>query len=102
MRSINFSEITGVNDRRIVLRESSSTVCSSALRFPWSLRIVTARTSPRDSQPTALDLPMVGSSSGRPVQGHRRLILPRSRHLPVASTEGSYRNLNEIRVRLWT
>jgi hypothetical protein len=30
-------------------------------------------------------------------------ILPRSRHLPVASTDGSLtENLNEIGVRVWT
>jgi hypothetical protein len=37
-----------------------------------------------------------------PMSIHRRPILPRSRHLPVASTEGSLaRNLNRIGVRLW-
>jgi hypothetical protein len=34
---------------------------------------------------------------------HIRPILPRSRHLPVAVTDGrSTRNLNKIGVRLWT
>ena len=35
--------------------------------------------------------------------GHDRPILPRSRHLPLAVTEGSLtRNLNKTGVRLWT
>ena len=34
---------------------------------------------------------------------HRRPVLPRSRHLPVAVTEGSLtENPNKIRVRFWT
>lgn len=35
--------------------------------------------------------------------GQRRVILPRSRHLPFASTEGSStRNFNKTGVRLWS
>ncbi len=41
------------------------------------------------------------SDSGRPLSSVTHL--PRSRHLPIASTEGSRtRNLNKIGVRLWT
>jgi hypothetical protein len=68
-----------------------------------TIRLVAAGASDRGSfLPPASFAPVQATPQHPPFHGHRP-ILPRSLHLPVASTDGSFtKNFNKTGVQLWT